>query len=87
MMVSLNDKVTLKKQPFMATSHRGEIYLENYNKKLKYFVLNDDVKLEEKVVLGGHPTLGRPMPRNLKELRQRIKLSSQDFLRFISKVM
>lgn len=53
MMVSLNDKVTLKKQPFKATSHRGEIYLENYNKKLKYFVLNDDVKLEEKVVLGG----------------------------------
>jgi lipopolysaccharide export system protein LptA len=53
MMVSLNDAVTLKKQPFKATSHRGEIYLENYNKKLKYFVLNDDVKLEEKVVLGG----------------------------------
>lgn len=53
MMVSLNDEVYLKKQPFKATSHRGEIYLENYNKKLKYFVLNDDVKLEEKVVLGG----------------------------------
>lgn len=50
--VRLFDDVFIKKQGFTATSYRGEIFLENYNKKLKYFVLNDDVKVVEKVNLG-----------------------------------
>ncbi|MCO4794730.1 MAG: LPS export ABC transporter periplasmic protein LptC [Bacteriovoracaceae bacterium] len=66
MLVTLNEKVTLKKQPFKATSHRGEIYLENYNKKLKYFVLNDDVKLEEKVVLSGTSYLRKAYAEKLE---------------------
>ncbi len=66
MMVTLEDNVTLRKQPFKATSHRGEIYLENYNKKLKYFVLNDDVKLEEKVVLGGSSYIRRAYAEKLE---------------------
>lgn len=49
----LNEDVLMKKQNLTATSRRGEIYLENYNKKLKYFVLYDDVKVVEKVMLDG----------------------------------
>lgn len=49
----LNTDVWMKKQNLTATSRRGEIYLENYNKRLKYFVLYDDVKVVEKVMLDG----------------------------------
>lgn len=49
----LTHDVWLKKQNLTATSLRGEIFLENYNKKLKYFVLYDDVKVLEKVMLDG----------------------------------
>lgn len=49
----LNHDVFMKKQNLTATSRRGEIYLENYNKKLKYFALYDDVKVVEKVMLDG----------------------------------
>lgn len=51
--VGLNEKVSIKKQRLTGTSHRGEIFLENYNKKLKYFALYDDVKVVEKVMLAG----------------------------------
>lgn len=49
----LNHDVWIKKQELTATSRRGEIFLENYNKKLKYFALYDDVKVVEKVMLDG----------------------------------
>lgn len=49
----LTHDVLMKKQNLTATSRRGEIFLENYNKKLKYFVLYDDVKVVEKVMLDG----------------------------------
>ncbi|CBW27455.1 putative membrane protein [Halobacteriovorax marinus SJ] len=49
--IDLLEKVHLEKQQLKADSHRGEIFLENYNKKLKYFVLYDDVKVVEKVKL------------------------------------
>ena len=32
-----------------ANAIRGEIFLENYNKKLKYYALYDDVKVVEKI--------------------------------------
>lgn len=51
--VNLNKNVWLKQMGVSATSQRGEIYLENYNKKLKYFVLYDDVNVKEKVVTQG----------------------------------
>lgn len=53
--VDLLGNVRVKKQLLTADSRRGEIFLENYNKKLKYFVLYDDVKVVEKVVLEGQP--------------------------------
>ena len=47
----MEGNVSIKKRGFKAQSHRGEIFLKNYNKKLKYFVLYDDVKVVEKVKL------------------------------------
>ena len=47
----MEGNVSIKKQGFWANAHRGEIFLKNYNKKLKYFVLYDDVKVTEKVKL------------------------------------
>ena len=32
---------------YVITSGKADIFLENYNKSLKYFVLNDDVKVTE----------------------------------------
>lgn len=51
--VALDGQVTMKKQQLTASARRGEIFLENYNKKLKYFALYDDVKLREKVSAKG----------------------------------
>lgn len=45
--------VSIRKQDLKATSLRGEIFLENYNKKLKYYALYDDVKVVERIRLGG----------------------------------
>lgn len=50
--IDLNEAVSLKKQEFSADAHKGEIFLENYNKRLKYFVLYDDVKIVETVTPG-----------------------------------
>tara|TARA_R110000868_G_scaffold110286_1_gene299001 strand:+ start:38224 stop:39252 length:1029 start_codon:yes stop_codon:yes gene_type:complete len=51
--VGLDGEVVMKKQALTAEARRGEIFLENYNKKLKYFALYDDVKLREKVSAKG----------------------------------
>jgi len=47
--VSLDGNVFVKKEGITAESLRGEIFLENYNKSLKYYVLYDDVRLIEKL--------------------------------------
>ncbi|MBP9673542.1 MAG: LPS export ABC transporter periplasmic protein LptC [Bacteriovoracaceae bacterium] len=46
--VHLEQDVHLQKEQMNAYSRKAELYLENYNKKLKYYVLYDDVKVEEK---------------------------------------
>lgn len=48
--IKLTGSVFLKKQEVRAHSHRGEIFLENYNKKLKYYALYDDIRLSEKLI-------------------------------------
>ena len=53
-LIELQGNVELTKENFKANSIRGQIYLENYNKKLKYYTLYDDVKLEERVYSDGH---------------------------------
>lgn len=45
----LTGDVNLRRQNYLITAGKGDIYLENYNKSLKYFVFNDDVKVTEKL--------------------------------------
>jgi len=56
---NLDGNVKVWHGEFTLMGRRGEILLENYNKKLKYFTLNDDVVVEQKLpknVPGGHRT-------------------------------
>ncbi len=55
----LMGNVSLKKQRLTATAREGQLFLENYNKKLKYFSLRSDVKLREKVVTSNGRTIIR----------------------------
>lgn len=41
--------VVMKRQGYTITSGKADMYLENFNKSLKYLVLNDDVKVTERV--------------------------------------
>lgn len=51
--IDLNGDVFLQKRRVKAWGKKGEIFLKNYNKKLKYFTLFDDVKIVEKIVIKG----------------------------------
>lgn len=44
--INLTGSVLFRRKPFSASSRSGQIHLNNHN-KLNYFVLNDDVKLDE----------------------------------------
>ncbi len=66
LMIHLIDQVQLKKQDLTADSRSGEIFLDNYNKKLKYYVLNDDVKVVEKVQLGKDSIIRRSFSERLE---------------------
>jgi LPS export ABC transporter protein LptC len=72
--IELNDEVYMKKQQVEATARSGEIYLENYNKKLKYFVLNDDVKVTEKVMLGGESYFRKAFAEKLEGIMSESKI-------------
>lgn len=48
----LRTNVFFKRGEMQATSQDGDLFLENGNKRLKYFVLNHDVKLVEKMPPG-----------------------------------
>ena len=45
----LQGDVEMKRGTYHVTSGKADLYLENYNKSLKYFVLNDDVKVTSKI--------------------------------------
>lgn len=49
--VDLSNNVKIRRNNYYLSSGNGEIFLENFNKKLKYYTLYDDVKLEEKIEL------------------------------------
>jgi lipopolysaccharide export system protein LptA len=53
-LIDMQGNVQLSRRNSTASSLKGEIFLENYNKKLKYYTLYDDVKLEEHVVSNGN---------------------------------
>lgn len=71
--MELKGNVSIKKQLLTAKSHRGEIFLQNYNKKLKYFVLYDDVKVVEKVMIGDSFTTRRSYSEKLEGLMAQSK--------------
>ncbi len=43
----LEGEVYMKRDNYRITAGKADIYLENFNKSLKYFVMNDDVKMTE----------------------------------------
>lgn len=45
--LSLSNKVKLFRNNYYLQAQKAEVFLENFNKKLKYYELYDDVKLEE----------------------------------------
>lgn len=49
--VFLTENVKLERNNYHLESQKAEIFLENFNKKLKYYVLYDDIKLEEKLLM------------------------------------
>jgi lipopolysaccharide export system protein LptA len=48
-LANLVGNVQMKRQNYDITAGKADMYLENFNKSLKYFVLNDDVKVTEKL--------------------------------------
>lgn len=47
-LAELRGNVFMKRETYTLTAGKADIHLENFNKGLKYFVLNDDVKMREK---------------------------------------
>ena len=45
----LQGDVKLNRESYLITAGKADIYLENFNKSLKYFVFNDDVKVTETI--------------------------------------
>jgi lipopolysaccharide export system protein LptA len=50
-LVRLSKSVKLDRNNYHLEAEKAEIFLENFNKKLKYYVLYDDIKLVEKLKL------------------------------------
>ena len=48
-LAELRGDVMMKRQGYLITAGKADIFLENFNKSLKYFVLNDDVKVTERL--------------------------------------
>jgi lipopolysaccharide export system protein LptA len=48
-LAQLVGNVRLQRPGYLVTGGNADIFLENYNKSLKYFVMNDDVKMTETV--------------------------------------
>ncbi len=66
-LITMNGNILMKKQRLTAQSGRAEIFLENYNKKLKYYVLYDDIRIEEKLTLrDGQPLVRRAYSETLE---------------------
>lgn len=58
-LIKMIGNVYIKKQNSRSYAKRGDIFLENYNKELKYFVLYDDVRVLETVITPGSAAFER----------------------------
>ena len=66
--MEMKGNVTFKKGNLDASSNQGTLFLENYNKKLKYYSLSDDVKLLETISLKGKNVLRKAFAEKLEGL-------------------
>lgn len=66
--VEMKGNVTFKKGKLEAASNLGTVYLENYNKKLKYYSLSDDVRLQETLSVNGKPLVRKAFAEKLEGL-------------------
>jgi lipopolysaccharide export system protein LptA len=58
-LIELRQGAEIKRGEMKISARNGDIFLEQENKKLKYFVMNDDVKMTEKML----DPQGRPLSR------------------------
>lgn len=69
-LMELHRDVKIHRNNYYLQSGNAEIFLENYNKKLKYYTLYDDVKLEEKLKLkSGKTQMRRAFAEKLEGVR------------------
>lgn len=66
--VEMKGNVTFKKGNLDASSNQGTVFLENYNKRLKYYSLSDDVRLQETLSLNGKPMTRKAFAEKLEGL-------------------
>lgn len=66
--VEMKGNVTFKKGDLDASSNQGTVFLENYNKKLKYYSLSDDVKLQETLLINGKNVVRKAFAEKLEGL-------------------
>lgn len=65
--MNLSESVRIHRNNYYLRSGSAEIFMENYNKKLKYYSLYDDVKLEENLTLSsGEKQLRRAFAEKLE---------------------
>lgn len=64
--VEMKGNVTFKKGNLAASSNLGSVFLENYNKRLKYYSLSDDVRLQETLSINGKPMVRKAFAEKLE---------------------
>lgn len=64
--VDMRGNVTFKKDNLDASANQGAVFLENYNKKLKYYSLSDDVRLQERLIMDGEPMTRKAFSEKLE---------------------
>ncbi len=67
-LVEMKGNVTLKKGNLDASSNQGTVFLENYNKKLKYYSLSDDVRLQESLLINDKKVVRKAFSEKLEGL-------------------
>ena len=68
LLVEMKGNVSIKKESLDAYANRGEVFLENYNKRLKYYALYDDVRLQEKLMQNGRLLIRKAFSEKLEGL-------------------
>ena len=66
--IEMKGNVSFTKDNLDAQASRGEVFLENYNKRLKYYALYDDVRLQERLVHSGKPLMRKAFSEKLEGL-------------------